>query len=129
MIVRSDIKAIRRPNNGFSLFEVVAAITILTIGISAILAGFNEMNTSHALSIKRGEALAIARELVAQVRSQNFTPGMEEKEGEIEGSVYRFNLTFAETEWDNLYSVNIRIDWGNEDNPGFITVYTLQYYD
>lgn len=115
---------------GFTLFEVVVAITIMSVAITSVLVSFNGMNEAHRLMERRTEASLFARSIVAQVRNQLLTPKSEENEGEFEGTDYRYKVSFTETEWEKLYAVSINIEWGEEkESPEKINVYTLQYYN
>ena len=125
-----DCRRLRRDVEpaGFTLFEVVFSITILSVGITAILGSFNGMLETHRLMTRRTEAMFHAREVLAAVRMKTIAPSTEEPEGEFEGTGYRYRVLFGETEWPNLYQVSIRIEWGEEARSGNILVYTLQYY-
>ncbi|MCG3198718.1 MAG: prepilin-type N-terminal cleavage/methylation domain-containing protein [Candidatus Omnitrophica bacterium] len=118
-----------RRERAFTLFEVVAAITIMAIGVTAVLASFNGMNETHRLMERRTEAALHARSVMTLVRTGALTPKTEEKEGTFEGADYRFSVSFAETEWTNLYAVGVQIAWGADEGAGKINLYTLQYYE
>jgi prepilin-type N-terminal cleavage/methylation domain-containing protein len=121
----------RRPkpgDTGFTLIEIVFSITILTVGITAILGSFNGMLETHRLMTRRTEAMFHAREVLAAVRMKTLSPTTEEPEGEFEGTDYRYRVVFSASEWPNLYQVSITIEWGEEERAGDIMVYTLQYY-
>ncbi len=119
----------QRGRGGFTLFEVVVAITIMSIAVTSVLVSFNGMNEAHRLMERRTEASLLARGIVAQVRNQLLTPKSEETEGEFEGTDYRYKVSFTETEWEKLYAVSINIEWGDEEAPEKINVYTLQYFN
>lgn len=114
---------------GFTLFEVVVAITIMSVAVTGVLVSFNGMNEAHRLMERRTEASLYARGIVAQVRNQLLTPKSEDNEGEFEGTDYRYKVSFTETEWEKLYAVSINIEWGDEESPEKINVYTLQYFN
>ncbi len=118
-----------RSCSGFTLFEVVVAITIMSVAVTGVLVSFNGMNEAHRLMERRTKASLYARDIVAQVRNQVLTPKSEDNEGEFEGTDYRYKVSFSETEWEKLYSVSINIEWGEEEAPEKINVYTLQYYN
>ena len=122
------IGAGRGRGSGFTLIEVVFSLTILTVGITAILGSFNGMLETHRLMTRRTEAMFHAREVLAAVRMKTLSPTTEEPEGEFEGTDYRYRVVFGESEWPNLYQVSITIEWGEEERAGDIMVYTLQYY-
>jgi len=118
----------RTPKRGFTLIEVVVAIAILAMGITTILSAFNGMQKNHQLMKRRTEAQLLANEVLSAVRMRALTPKTEEKEGEFEGTDYRYRVVFTETNWENLYQVAVFIEWGEEENPGHILLYTLQNY-
>jgi len=119
----------RKSSTGFTLFEVVVAITIMSVAITGVLVSFNGMNEAHRLMERRTEASLLARGIISQVRNQLLTPKSEESEGEFEGTDYRYKVSFAETEWEKLYAVSVNIEWGDEEMPEKINVYTLQYFN
>ena len=128
---RSRRSASRKPESrkAFTLFEVVVAITIMSVAITGVLVSFNGMNEAHRLMERRTQASLYARNIVARVRNQILNPKSEETEGEFEGTDYRFKVSFSQTDWEKLYAVSIDIGWGDEESPEKINVYTLQYYD
>jgi type II secretion system protein I len=119
----------RASEGGFTLFEVVAAITVLAIGISAVFASFHAMSESTRVAERRTEAGLIARNVVAMVRTKVLAPKSEENEGEVEGTDYRYKVVFAETDWQKLYAVTVQIEWGPKEQPEQISVNTLEYED
>jgi prepilin-type N-terminal cleavage/methylation domain-containing protein len=115
-------------SRAFTLIEVVFSITILAVGITVILGSFNGMLETHRLMTRRTEAMFHAREVLAAVRMKTISPTTEEPEGEFEGTDYRYQVVFKESESPNLYQVSITIEWGEDARAGDIMVYTLQYY-
>lgn len=120
----------RTESRGFTIMEVVLSITILSIGIAGSLSAFNSMNQTHNLMKRRLEAMQLANQVLTTVRMKALSPSSDETdtEGGFEDSDYRYEVTFAETQWESLYQVSIRIAWGDEENPSDILLYTLQYY-
>jgi type II secretion system protein I len=120
----------RRESRGFTIVEVVLSITILSVGVAASLSAFNSMNQTHNLMKRRLEAMQLANQVLTTVRMKALSPSSDETdtEGEFEGTDYRYEVTFAETQWTGLHQVSIRIGWGDEENPSEIFLYTLQYY-
>jgi type II secretion system protein I len=127
----SALRRRKRGKKGFTLIEVVAAITIMAVGITAILSAFNGMHRTHQLMKRRSEARLLANQIIAAVRLQSLTPDSEETEGTFGETDYQYSVTFNptdETRWPNLYSVAIKISWGDEESGGDIFLYTLQNY-
>lgn len=126
---RSGPPFVSHGSRAFTLFEVVAAITIMAIGVTAVLSSFNGMNETHRLMERRTEAALYARAVMTLVRTGALNPKSEETEGEFEGTDYRYSISFAETEWTNLYAVGVLISWGADEGAGRINLYSLQYYE
>jgi len=116
-------------SGGFTLVEVIAAMTIMAVGVTVILSSFIEMNQVYSLREKRTEAISHARTVIAMVRNQSLSPDSEEKSGVIEETDYRYETTFTKTDWTGLYAVQVQIQWGESDSPGSIALDTLQFYD
>ena len=116
-----------RASSGFTLIEVVAAITILAVGITSVLSALNAMTDTHRLMERQTEATLIAREVLAQVRSKTLTPGSEATEGEVEGTDYRYRVVFTESQYPSLYGVSVKVEWGENEDPNSVLFYTLQY--
>lgn len=119
----------RRGSGGFTLIEVAAAVTILAIGISAVLSSFSGMDRASQLVKRRTEATHYAKNLFALVRTEALLPTSEETEGEFEETDYRYKVTFSSTDFEGLYSVAVQIFWGDEELPDSIQLYILHYYD
>ena len=120
----------RRPQSGFTLIEVVAAITILAMGVTSVLSAVNGMTDTHRLMERQTEATLIAREVLTLVQAQIVIPGAENTEGEIEGTDYRYRVVFTESQYPNLYGVSVKVEWGDdeEEDPDSVLFYRLQYY-
>ena len=120
----------RRGPKGFTLLEVVVAITILSIGVTATLRAFNGMSQTHGIMKRRLEAMQLANQVLTAVRMRSLSPASDETEteGTFEGSDFRYQISFTDTNWDSLSLVSIHILWGDEEEPSEICLYTLQYY-
>ncbi len=127
---RNNLRSSSPKNSaGFTLIEVVAAITILALGITSILSALNGMTDTHRLMERQTEATLIAREVLALVKAEIISPGAEETEGEIEDTDYRYRVVFTESQYPSLYGVSVKVEWGENEEPDNVFFYMLHYYE
>jgi Tfp pilus assembly protein PilV len=103
-VPNADIASVQRlrKNEGFGLIELVMAMTMLNIGILAIVAAFNSGAVALARASKTSTATAIADQQMELFRGLKY--------GNIEQTTSGWNSATADSTWtaDPIYSTNMK---------------------
>ena len=108
-------KAMSRPDqrdeSGFTLIEVLVALLILSIALTAMAVTMGRMYANASLMRERTYASWIAQNLVVQLRSEGTTPDPGTDSGEVEfaGTEWTWETEISETGIDNLLRVDVAI--------------------
>lgn len=96
---------------GFTLLEVVAALTLLGIGLSILYAGYLQASHLEARAAESGTALTLAKSILAQAEAGEETAA----EGVFEGAPgYRWALTRESLGDLGLVRLTATVTWGRE---------------
>ena len=139
MTIRNLQSAIRnRSNEGFTLIEILLAIGILAIGITAVLSLFAVGARSHSRAINRTRSALLAEAVIHQVQADLAAPelpacykvdgvnlGLVDAGGQPLVNLTRkdfpgfyYNVTFTPYEaGTDYYRVSVEVRWGAESAP------------
>lgn len=103
----------RRRSSGFTLLEVMVALGIAALSLTAVTAAMSQM--VHAASSMRERTYAswIAQNKIAEMRLANVVPDVSEDSGEVEfaGLEWTWRSTVSETGVENLYRVDVDVSF------------------
>ncbi|MDF1535515.1 MAG: prepilin-type N-terminal cleavage/methylation domain-containing protein [bacterium] len=100
----------RRGESGFTLLEVLAALSILGLSLLVLLQT-DGLNSSRALHSQRLlGAVRLAGEQMEEVFSSG-TEGLASGEGQDEGGLYRWERVVVDTEYAGLKEVQLTVRW------------------
>lgn len=102
---------ILRKNGGFTLLEIVVALTIAAIALPALLRAFSQGTKNQALIENRTTAIYLLKLRMSEIEMLgNLEVGSEE--GEF-GTNSRFSWVsdISETDTDGLYEVTVTVNW------------------
>jgi len=102
---------LRRDPGGFTLIEVLVALAIVAISLSAILASVTQQVSAAQVIRERSYASWIALNKIAELRLSNELPEVSEKEDEVRFADldWKLTTTVSETGVENLYRVDVRV--------------------
>jgi prepilin-type N-terminal cleavage/methylation domain-containing protein len=110
-IDRSPARTAKAQEGGFSLVEVVVAMTILLIAVLGVFITFAYAVNYNAGNNSRSQALAVLQREVEQIRSKKFTPTPTITDADLSGGV-KATRTVTLTN-GNRFKIDITVD----DNP------------
>jgi general secretion pathway protein I len=106
---RSD----RRRSAGFTLLEVMVALGIAALSLTAVTAAMSQMVDAASSMRERTYASWIAQNKIAEMRLSNVVPDVSEDSGEVEfaGLEWTWRSTVSETGVENLYRVDVAVSF------------------
>jgi general secretion pathway protein I len=110
---RSD----RSRSAGFTLLEVMVALGIAALSLTAVTAAMSQMVGAANSMKERTYASWIAQNKIAELRLSNIVPEVSEDSGEVEyaGLEWTWSSTISETGVENLYRVDVAVSFVDSD--------------
>ena len=107
----------RKPQAGFTLIEVMVALAIVALSLSAVVASVSQMVQAASAIQERTYASWIAQNKISEIRLSNVTPEVSETDDQV---------TFASVEWalrtkisetgvENLYRVDVAVSYASNE--------------
>jgi general secretion pathway protein I len=117
----------RRGKDGFTLLEVMVAVVILALALSAIIGGFANSARNASELRQRTLAMIIAHNRLAEIELEASFPRTGRNDGrtELAGNEWRWYSEISETEDPALRRVDVRVtridsDHGLASLTGFL---------
>jgi general secretion pathway protein I len=103
----------RRRSGGFTLLEVMVALGIAALSLTAVTAAMSQMVDAASSMRERTYASWIAQNKIAEMRLSNVVPDVSEDSGEVEfaGLEWTWQSTVSETGVENLYRVDVAVSF------------------
>jgi prepilin-type N-terminal cleavage/methylation domain-containing protein len=111
-----------RRKGGFTIIEVLMALIVMAIGLSAIGASIATALRITNLSKERSRALSFAR--LEMEKIQTFGFGSEELSTSGNGK-----HVFSYPQYYGYYKVRVGKDWNNQSSPDIKKIYMRVYWD
>jgi general secretion pathway protein I len=107
----------RRRSAGFTLLEVMVALSIAALSLTAVTAAMSQMVDAANSMRERTYASWIAQNKIAELRLSNVEPEVSEDSGEVEyaGLEWTWTSTISETGVENLYRVDVAVSFVDSD--------------
>ncbi len=108
----------RRANSGFTLVEVMVALAIISLSLTAVAAKMGRMiDTSNSMR-ERTYASWIAQNKITELRLANIIPEVTSTSGEIDfaNTTWSWRAVVSESGIDNLYRVDVSIAYAGSDD-------------
>ena len=108
---------LRRRKHGFTLVEVMVALAIIALSLTAVAAKMARMiDTSNAMQ-ERTFASWIAQNKITELRLANVIPEVTTTSGDIEyaNRTWRWRAVVSETGIENLYRVDVEVTSGDSN--------------
>ena len=123
MKMRSSNQSIRRVG-GFTLLEVMIALTIASIALAAAIAAVSQMVDGANGIRERTYASWIGHNQIAELRLSNVAPEVSTTTSEITyaGQEWALETAISETGVENLFRVDVTVSFvGAETSSGVVT--------
>jgi general secretion pathway protein I len=113
-----------RNNQGFTLLEVMVALTIVALSLTAVAASMSQMIISAQSMRDRTYASWIAQNRIAELRLAPETPRVGASNGEVQfaNTDWSWRAVVAETGVDDLYRIDVAVSFaGSKDTIRTVT--------
>jgi general secretion pathway protein I len=103
--------------SGFTLVEVMVALSIAALGLAAVTASVSQMVDAATSMQERSYANWIALNKIAELRLANVVPEVSSTSGQIEyaGIEWQWRATISETGVENLFRVDVVVSGIGEE--------------
>ena len=107
----------RRKIAAFTLIEVMVALAIVALSLSAVVASVSQMVMAASAMQERTYASWIAQNQISTIRLSNETPEVSETNDEVTYASIEWAIrtTISETGVDNLYRVDVAVSYLNDE--------------
>ena len=113
-----------RSSRGFTLLEVMIALIIVALSLTAVAASMSQMIFQAQLMRDRTYASWIAQNRIAEIRLAPATPDVGASNGEVQYANvdWSWRAVISETGVDDLYRIDVSVAFaGNDDNIRTVT--------
>jgi len=102
---------------GFTLIEVMVALTIVSLSLGAVAASVSQMVDAGTTMRERTYASWIAQNKIAELRLANVVPKVSDTSGELEyaGIEWAWRANISETGVENLFRVDVAVSYPGSD--------------
>lgn len=107
-----------RHQNGFTLIEVMVALTIVALSLTAVTASMSQMIDASQAMRDRTYASWIAQNRIAEFRLASDMPDVGASNGEVEFAnvEWAWRAVISETGVDELYRIDVSVSLAGEDD-------------
>ena len=107
----------RLKHNGFTLIEVMVALVIVSLALTAVTASMNQMIDAAESMRNRTYASWIAQNRIAELRLALATPEVGSTNGEVQyaNTDWSWRATVSETGVDDLYRIDVSVSFAGSD--------------
>ncbi len=111
------ISKLTKRSAGFTLIEVMVALTIVALSLGAVAASVSQMVDAGTTMRERTYASWIAQNKIAELRLANVIPEVSDTSGELEyaGIEWAWRANISETGIENLFRVDVAISYPGSD--------------
>ena len=101
----------------FTLIEVMVALTIVALSLSAVVASVSQMVMAATAMQERTYASWIAQNQISAIRLSNETPEVSETNDEVTFASIEWAITttISETGVENLYRIDVAVSYLNDE--------------
>lgn len=113
-----------RSSRGFTLLEVMIALVIVALSLTAVAASMSQMIFNSKMMRDRTYASWIAQNRIAEIRLAPTTPDVGASNGEVQYANvdWTWRAVVSETGVDDLYRIDVSVSFaGSDDNIRTVT--------
>ncbi len=113
-----------RSSRGFTLLEVMIALVIVALSLTAVAASMSQMIFNSKMMRDRTYASWIAQNRIAEIRLAPATPDVGASNGEVQYANvdWTWRAVVSETGVDDLYRIDVSVSFaGSDDNIRTVT--------
>ncbi len=127
---RFSRRPLSREKKGFTLIEIMVALSVLSISLVILLGLRNRSIALAAKSRHTIEATLLARQKITEISISGF-PDLGESEGDFgnEYPLYRWRKNVVQTPFEEVREMFLEIIWKNNDQKENISVTTYLFDD
>jgi len=106
-----------KANAGFTLIEVMVALAIVALSLSAVVASVSQMVQAASAVQERTYASWIAQNKISEIRLSNASAEVSETDDQVTFASVEWSLrtTISETGVENLYRVDVAVSYADHD--------------
>ena len=107
----------RNSSRGFTLIEVMVALTIVALSLTAVTAAMSQMIDAGNTMRDRTYASWIAQNRIAELRLSSTTPDVGNSNGEVEyaNAEWAWRAVVSETGVDDLYRIDVEVSFAGSE--------------
>ena len=107
-----------KANSGFTLIEVMVALAIVALSLSAVVASVSQMVQAASAVQERTYANWIAQNKISEIRLSNVSAEVSETDDQVTFASVEWGLrtTISETGVENLYRVDVAVSYAESDH-------------
>ena len=105
-------------SRGFTLLEVMVALTVASLSLFAVMASISQMVDTSSTIRDRTYASWIAQNKLVELRLQSASPEVGESSGEVDFAdlEWRWEAVISETGVENLYRLDVDVFFAGDDD-------------
>ena len=111
------MKASTQPTKGFTLIEVMVALTIVAFSLTAVAASMSQMIDAATTMRDRTYASWIAQNKITEIRLANTIPEVGTSSGEIEfgNTDWEWRVAISESGIENFMRIDVSVSLAGEE--------------
>jgi general secretion pathway protein I len=108
----------RRSSSGFTLIEVMVALVIVALSLTAVTAALSQMIDAGQTMRDRTYASWIAQNRITEMRLATATPDVGASNGEVQyaNADWSWRAVVSETGVDDLYRIDVAVSFAGSDD-------------
>lgn len=117
----------RRNRRGLTLIEVLVAVVLLAVGISACVACIGSATRASGRAEELTAVQLMAREKLTEFELNGVREGTDQGDFGPERPGYGWRAVTTATDLDGLYQVRLTVLWGDPEQPGKVEYVTYTW--
>ncbi len=110
---------------GFTLLEIMIALAIISIALTALLSLGNRSIAVHERLQRMTQATLLAQHKISEIEVSAGSPLQQDKETGVfdkPNEAYKWRVDYADTPLPSIKMVSVTVSWGEEDSNEAVTI-------